>query len=388
MNRLPFGFRSFTLGVALAAMGGGFGCSSGPDSDGRTTGLAGHGGTTGAAGSTGAAGMTGAAGSTGAAGTTGAAGSTGVAGSTGAAGTTGAAGSTGAAGTTGGAGTTGVAGSTGAAGTTGAAGSTGVAGTGGRAGSTGTAGTTGAAGTGGRAGGPGTAGSGAGGATTSGCPASATFCSTFETTALPTGASYKVNAAPGEWTRDFAVDTAQKHAGNSSLRVKSSTESGTSGSDYKMLAVPATQGTFWTRFWLRSDIDLGGDHNAFTEASDSDDPNSAVHYEFGEDVGIDLHVDDSAIRWPVGYGRQTNGSTKPYVLPKNTWYCIEVFYDGANKAQQLYINNQLLIDAPNFPAAAQTGLKFFRFGFHSFHGPARTIWYDDVVVAPTRVGGC
>ena len=133
---------------------------------------------------------------------------------------------------------------------------------------------------------------------TTGLPRERDFCADFETSAMPPTAIYKVNAAPGEWTRDFAVDTAQKHAGASSLRVKSN-ESGTSGSAYKMLAVPATTGTFWTRFWLRSDIDLGGEkHNSFTEASNADDPNAALHYEFGEDVGIVLHTDDRTTGGP------------------------------------------------------------------------------------------
>ena len=78
------------------------------------------------------------------------------------------------------------------------------------------------------------------------------------------------------------------------------------------------------------------------------------------------------------------------MLPKNTWYCIEVFYDGANRAQQLYIDNKLLIDAQLPPPGTtpMPAIKFFKFGFRSLNGPNRTMWYDDVVVAPSRVGGC
>src|SRR5687768_10580901 len=95
----------------------------------------------------------------------------------------------------------------------------------------------------GGAGGGGSGGTGQGGGAGSGnagvaCPADATFCASFEEAALPSGAVYKVNAAPGEWTRDFAIDTAVFKNGISALRVKGM-EEGISGSAYQMLAVPA-----------------------------------------------------------------------------------------------------------------------------------------------------
>ncbi len=88
------------------------------------------------------------------------------------------------------------------------------------------------------AGAAGNGGDAAGGTASSACPADATFCSGFEDSALPTGAVYKANAAPGEWTQDFAVDSTVFHSGKSALRVKSSDEAGVSSSAYRMLAVP------------------------------------------------------------------------------------------------------------------------------------------------------
>jgi hypothetical protein len=203
---------------------------------------------------------------------------------------------------------------------------------------------------------------------------------------MPPTAVYKVNAAPGEWTRDFAIDTTVKHAGASSLRVKKTTEAGASGSAYRMLAVPAPMNAFWVRFWVRSDTDMGGDHNAFAIASDTDDPNGSANVEFAEDVGIAFNASDD-VRWPTGYGRLTSGGTKPYVLPKETWYCVEVSYDGTSRVQQLFVNGAQLINATSYPTAAKA-FKNFKFGFQSFHGPDRVMWYDDVAVAPARIGGC
>jgi len=241
---------------------------------------------------------------------------------------------------------------------------------------------TGGAGSGGQAA---MGGAGSGGAS-SDCPAAATFCSGFETDGLPTGAIYMVNAAPGDWSRDFAVDTTQHHAVNSSLLVKNQSASGSSGSAYRMLAVPATAGKFWVRFWIRSDMPIGGnDHNAFAGGSIGSGPNDLM-IEFAEDVGIAFNTSDSD-QWPQGFGRTSSGGTMPYTLPASTWECVEISYDGTGREQQLFINNVQLIDAKNYPGSTEA-LAYFKFGFDAYHGPARQVWFDDVAVAPSRIGGC
>jgi hypothetical protein len=233
---------------------------------------------------------------------------------------------------------------------------------------------------------PGAAGAGVAGGTTGGvaCPTNATFCSGFEDTTLPPGAVYKANAAPGDWTRDFAIDTSLFRGGKSSLRVKLTSEAGASTSAYRMLAVPAPTGAFWVRFYIQqTDIDLGGNHNMFAGAAASDDPNGSGTIEFAEDVGIAFNTSD-AVRWPTGYGRLTSGGTKPFTLPKGMWHCIEISFDSQAREQQLFINGVQQIDAKDYPAAATT-IKIFKFGFMQFHGDDRKVWYDDVAVAPTRI---
>jgi hypothetical protein len=253
------------------------------------------------------------------------------------------------------------------------------------------AGTGGTTGTGGATatGSGGTTGTGgAGGVNTSACPANATFCSGFETAGLPAGAIYNVNAAPGDWSRDFEIDTSQQHGGNSSLLVKNSGATGSSGSAYRMLAVPATAGAFWARFWVQSDVAMGSvDHNAFAGASIGSGPNDLM-IEFAEDVGIAFNTSDSDV-WPTGYGRLSGGGTNPYTIPAMTWKCVEISYDGTHRVQQLYIGGTQLINASGYPGSTEA-LTYFKFGFDSYHGPARQMWYDDVAVTPTRIpgGGC
>src|SRR6185436_844308 len=145
---------------------------------------------------------------------------------------------------------------------------------------------------------------------------------------------------------------------------KPTSESGTSGSAYQMLAVPAPMATFWARFYIRqADLDLGGvDHNVFAGASSSDEPNAAGTVELAEDVGIAFNTSD-AVRWPANYGR-INGNPMPYTLAKGMWHCIEISFDSATRAQTLYINDELKIDATDYPASVSGPFKVFKFGFN------------------------
>jgi hypothetical protein len=182
------------------------------------------------------------------------------------------------------------------------------------------------------------------------------------------------------WTDYFAVDTTVKNSGNSSLRTKSEING------YRMLAVPSGGATFWVRLYIRSDEDLGEmDHNVFAQAAKNDDPNDGEHMEFAEDVGLSLHFDDGNIRWPDGFGRLDGGGTMPYALPKDTWHCLEFLFDGQGRIHQMYVAGALLIDAQAFPANAQAW-SHFKFGYNALHGTVRNTWYDDVAVAPERVG--
>jgi hypothetical protein len=232
------------------------------------------------------------------------------------------------------------------------------------------------------------AGGGTGGGSGGGvlCPADATFCSGFEDATLPTGAVYKFNAAPGEWTRDFEVDSTLFRGGKSSLRVKAgSADTGASGA-YQMLAVPAPTGTFWARVYIQqTELDIGeSDHNVFGGAASTDEPNSPGMIEFAEDVGVAFNTSD-AVRWPMGYGR-INGTPMPYKLPKGMWHCIEINFNSETRVQKLYVNGTLQIDAADYPATVAAPIKIFKFGFNKLHGPARKIWFDDVAVGPTRAG--
>jgi hypothetical protein len=226
------------------------------------------------------------------------------------------------------------------------------------------------------------------------CPADATFCSGFEETTQPPKTTYIYNGQPNlPWTTDFEVDTTLFHNGKSSLRVKSgANETGASGSALQMLAVEVGMGSFWARMYLQqTEFDIGlndmggaGEHNAYAGASDSDQINPAVFIEFAEDIGLAFNTKDEVAR-PDGYG-YVNGGTKGFSLPKGMWHCIEINFNSDTREQKLYVNGTLQIDATDYPKTVANPIKFFRFGFAKFHGPARKVWFDDIAVGPTRAG--
>ena len=52
-------------------------------------------------------------------------------------------------------------------------------------------------------------------------------------------------------------------------------------------------------------------------------------------------------------------------------------------AVEVYAEGELLIQATNY--GGQESYQTFRFGYLSFND-ARSVWYDDVVVASSRIG--
>ena len=79
----------------------------------------------------------------------------------------------------------------------------------------------------------------------------------------------------------------------------------------------------------------------------------------------------------------------PYIVAANTWHCVEIFFDGAGRVQQLFVNGTQLINATSYPSRAAWTFSVLQVRLRPAARPRRAqIWYDDVAVAPTRVGGC
>jgi hypothetical protein len=272
-------------------------------------------------------------------------------------------------------------GSGGSNGTGGAA--SGVGGAHATGGSTGAGGTT--SGSGGATTGAGGTVSGTGGAAAGGCPANAIFCSGFEDAALPANATYLSSNDNNDPTKGLVFDKTTFHTGLQSLKFLPLTAYA-----QREVSVPAAP-TFWFRAYLRTDVDIGGPagsmHNVFFEAMYSSGQQDKGVEIVEEDCELGANINDSR------YG--SNGTTNQpgcptaaplgTTLPANMWHCIEGFFDGTQGNFQLFANGTMVINQSGIAGAKQT-FSALRFGYREYHAHDRTVWYDDVVVAPTRVG--
>jgi hypothetical protein len=241
----------------------------------------------------------------------------------------------------------------------------------------------GAEGGGPASGGAGTTSAGAGGSagapTGAGCPAGATYCADFEGTGLPEGAAFMPSYQAPMWMDFMSIDSTVFHAGAHALMVK---PTGNDGYSYRMLAVDAPAASFWVRLYVRSDADLGqAEHNAFFAASTADgDQNNGDLMEVAEQycqVVMNLH--DDVV---TSVGGTTACGSGGVLLAKDTWHCVEAFFDGPNGKIQVFADGTPVIDKSDW---TKLSFQSFVFGFLQFHGPSRTMWYDDVAVGPTRM---
>lgn len=203
------------------------------------------------------------------------------------------------------------------------------------------------------------------------CPAGATFCSGFEGTALPAGTAHAVgsNPAPGA----FVLDTTEAFEGNQSLSVPAT---GNGGFFYRAFAVPVPGQDFWVRLYMHLSTPLGDNsHDSVFGASSGGltaDVNGESLVELSEQFDeILLNTDDALFNPPTNM-----------TLPANEWLCMEAHYVGGSGNVEIFVNETSVINATAYrPQMHQT----FRFGYMRYNDD-RTIRYDNVVVAPQRVG--
>jgi hypothetical protein len=282
--------------------------------------------------------------------------SSGVGGTTGAAGTTGGAtgGTAGSAagGTTGGAGGSAAGGATGttggaAGGAGGAAGATGSGGKGGASGGNGGAGAGGSAGSAGAGNGGGSGTSGSGG----------------------TGG--------GNAGRGGGAGTA---AG------------GGTGNHYDTLFVlhdatilPAPNGKFFLRAYMRLSRAMAGGHNAFIIA----DPYAM------QGTGNNLRIGEmnAMLMYTImgdGHGALSNqnfyNDGKPGVaFTPSTWVCLEALIDHGHPEIDVWVDGTEVPDLHHTDWALDS-YDSVRFGFEKYAGPGIDIWYDDIAIGTQRIG--
>ncbi|WP_437631600.1 hypothetical protein [Sorangium sp. So ce854] len=202
------------------------------------------------------------------------------------------------------------------------------------------------------------------------------FCSDFEDGALPSEVQFfpeYLRASMG----DYVTLDSTGHSGSRSVKV-----SGTGFS--QMLGVPVPS-TFWGRMYIKGDSASQMGHNTYVAATTGNgDPNN------GEDIRIGEHQcqlelnrkSDDAEKLSNGGMYMCSGGVK---LEANTWYCLEFHYNGPGREVRVFVDGTE-VDAMHVTDWGPYEYKLFKFGFEKYHGGNKTMWYDDIALATSRVG--
>ena len=250
----------------------------------------------------------------------------------------------------------------------------------------------GGAGTAGNAGSPTggstTAGSTTGGSATGGggagsmCGAGSVFCTDFEASAVPDRLAFYPDYMRA-MQKSVSLDTTVVHGGKQALKV--------SGTDFSQMLGVAVPSKFWGRVYLRSDTDIQEGHNTYLAAgTGSDDPkklgdpNDGTYIRIGEhecQVELNRNTDDKELLSNGGMPYACEGGVK---LLKDTWYCVEFYYDGPGKEVRVFVDNAE-VTALHVTDWGPYDYKIFKLGFEKYHGAAKTLWYDDLALANEQV---
>lgn len=73
------------------------------------------------------------------------------------------------------------------------------------------------------------------------------------------------------------------------------------------------------------------------------------------------------------------------VIPKDTWTCIEAFFDPPHSTVSIALDG---VDIPDLHVTdwEQDTLGALHFGFEQYAGPEAVLWYDDIVVSTAPIG--
>jgi len=231
----------------------------------------------------------------------------------------------------------------------------------------------------------GTSGSIGGGSPTGACPANAIFCADFESGSIPSAAVYSPAYQQTTMATYMAVDATVAHGGSHSLKV-------TPGGNFsQMLNVTTGAARFWTRFYLRQDINTNTvmGHDTFVAATDpSANTGNALDIRIGEhecQLELNRSSDDKEILSDAVDGNSSYTCAGGTVFAPNTWYCVEALYDGPNSSVRVFVNSAE-VSALNVTDWGPYAYQTFKFGFENYGGTTRTLWYDDVAIAPQQIG--
>lgn len=224
-----------------------------------------------------------------------------------------------------------------------------------------------------------------------GCPSGA-FCDGFEsqTGSVPTG-DWSLMFPNCQGTGTATVDSSVSHSGGKSVRING--RAGYCNHVFLATTRGMTGSGLYVRFYVRHTTALPESHVTFAAMKDT------------ADGGKDLRMggQNRALQW----NRESDDATLPEQSPAgvaqsvplavNQWSCVEFGVTGSELRTWLNGNEVPGLRADGVPtpdvdaqwlrrAGWRPSLANFRLGWESYGNGDDTLWFDDIVMAPSRIG--
>jgi hypothetical protein len=196
----------------------------------------------------------------------------------------------------------------------------------------------------------------------------------------------------------------ESHNGNGTITLDTSRGANGSSSSVRIdgngvfhtmlqLALPAavrTNNQFFARAFVRVDQTPGNGHFVWVEAGTL--ANDSHEIRFGSNIGL-LQINQFG--GPNGGDRDIRDRGRQLVA--NEWHCIEIFFDGAPEAIQVFMDDEeTALSTTNFTAQRPNSegngaplndwmppFDAIRFGWEL---QGNTIWYDEIALGNSRIG--
>ncbi len=223
----------------------------------------------------------------------------------------------------------------------------------------------------------------------------AVFCDGLETqtSATPSG-TWAVTYPDCSGSGRAVVDSTVAHSGSRSLRV----DGGAGYCNHVFVqAQPSAPlpRTVYVRFWVRHTTALPVSHTTYLAMRDANDGNRDLRMG-GQNALMQWNRSSDDATLPE---QSPAGLTRTAQLPAGgSWHCAEVLVEGAAGRLTTYLDGWAVpglivdgtpthdIDGQWLNKAWSPRLTDLRLGWESYGDGADTLWFDDVVVADSRVG--
>jgi hypothetical protein len=212
------------------------------------------------------------------------------------------------------------------------------------------------------------------------------FCDTFERLgseagALPSPWQIQIN---GDATAIVALDSSKAHSGTHSVHV-----TGTGFQTFFALhdtsILPAPNGRFFVRAFIRMEQPLTDGHNTFFVADLQATPGGGNAARVGEQFDMLMMTVAGDAHAYLSNQNHFNDGLPGVQFTPGAWTCIETLFDAPHTEIDVWVDGHEVPDMHPTNITQDT-YDVLHFGFEKYAGPVTDIWYDDIAVGTERIG--